>query len=57
VTVASRLDHRIAMAFVCLGLAAKAPVTVDDAGPIATSFPGFVELMRGLGAEIGESET
>jgi 3-phosphoshikimate 1-carboxyvinyltransferase len=52
-TVASRLDHRIAMSFLCLGLAAKAPVTVDDAGPIATSFPGFVDLLRGLGAEIG----
>ena len=52
VTVASRLDHRIAMSFLCLGLAAKAPVTVDDGGPIATSFPGFVELMRGLGATI-----
>jgi 3-phosphoshikimate 1-carboxyvinyltransferase len=53
-TVASRLDHRIAMAFLCLGLAAKAPITVDDATPIATSFPGFVGLMRGLGAEIDE---
>jgi 3-phosphoshikimate 1-carboxyvinyltransferase len=52
-TVASRLDHRIAMSFLCLGLAAKAPITVDDAGPIATSFPGFVDLLRGLGAEIG----
>jgi 3-phosphoshikimate 1-carboxyvinyltransferase len=50
-TVSSRLDHRIAMAFACLGLAARAPVTVDDARPIATSFPGFVPLMRGLGAE------
>ncbi|MBA3325987.1 MAG: 3-phosphoshikimate 1-carboxyvinyltransferase [Rhodobacteraceae bacterium] len=54
VTVASRLDHRIAMAFLCLGLAARAPITVDDAGPIATSFPGFVALMRGLGAELTE---
>ena len=53
-TVASRLDHRIAMAFLCLGLAAKAPITVDDAGPIATSFPGFVPLMRGLGARLTE---
>jgi 3-phosphoshikimate 1-carboxyvinyltransferase len=53
-TVASRLDHRIAMAFLCLGLAAKAPITVDDGTPIATSFPGFVGLMRGLGADIGE---
>jgi 3-phosphoshikimate 1-carboxyvinyltransferase len=53
-TVASRLDHRIAMAFLCLGLAAQAPVTVDDGGPIATSFPDFLPLMRGLGAEIAE---
>ncbi len=53
VTVESRLDHRIAMAFLCLGLASRAPITVDDAGPIATSFPGFVPLMRALGAEIG----
>lgn len=52
-TVATRLDHRIAMSFLCLGLAARAPITVDDATPIATSFPGFVALMRGLGAEIG----
>jgi 3-phosphoshikimate 1-carboxyvinyltransferase len=44
-TVASHLDHRIAMSFLCLGLAAKAPVTVDDAGPIATSFPAFEALM------------
>ncbi|MCL4188823.1 MAG: 3-phosphoshikimate 1-carboxyvinyltransferase [Rhodobacteraceae bacterium] len=51
--VAVRLDHRIAMAFLCLGLAARAAVTVDDAGPIATSFPGFLPLMRGLGAAIG----
>ena len=56
-TVASRLDHRIAMAFLCLGLGAKAPVAVDDARPIATSFPGFVALMRGLGAEIGAMMT
>ena len=52
-TVESRLDHRIAMAFLCLGLATKKPVTVDDGGPITTSFPNFVPLMRGLGAEIG----
>ena len=47
---AARLDHRIAMAFLCLGLAAKAPVAVDDASPIDTSFPNFVPLMRALGA-------
>jgi 3-phosphoshikimate 1-carboxyvinyltransferase len=56
-TVASRLDHRIAMAFLCLGLAAKAPIAVDDAGTIATSFPAFVELMRGLGARLVEDTT
>ncbi len=49
-TVETRLDHRIAMSFLCLGLAAKSPVTVDDAGPIATSFPRFEPLMAGLGA-------
>jgi 3-phosphoshikimate 1-carboxyvinyltransferase len=52
-TVATRLDHRIAMAFLCLGLAAQRPIRIDDGGPIATSFPDFVPLMRGLGAEIG----
>lgn len=45
-------DHRIAMSHLTLGLAAREPVTVDQARMIATSFPGFVELMRGLGAEI-----
>ncbi len=51
-TVESRLDHRIAMSFLCLGLVARDPVTVDDAGPIATSFPVFEALMRDLGADI-----
>lgn len=51
-TVAARLDHRIAMSFLCLGLAAKAPVKVDDAGPIATSFPTFEGLMGALGARL-----
>lgn len=45
-------DHRIAMAHLVLGLAAEAPVTVDEPGMIATSFPGFVEMMRGLGGQI-----
>ncbi len=48
----SRLDHRIAMSFLCLGMAARAPVGVDDAGPIMTSFPAFETLMNGLGARI-----
>lgn len=48
----ARLDHRIAMSFLCLGMATKDAVTVDDAGPIATSFPVFSELMSGLGARL-----
>ncbi|MGF1502396.1 MAG: 3-phosphoshikimate 1-carboxyvinyltransferase [Paracoccaceae bacterium] len=48
--VETHLDHRIAMAFLVMGLAAEAPVTVDDAGPIATSFPSFRPLMEDLGA-------
>ncbi len=51
-TCASHLDHRIAMSLLCLGLAARAPVGVDDGGPIATSFPVFEALMAGLGARI-----
>ena len=50
--VESRLDHRIAMSFLCLGLAAKKPIGIDDAATIATSFPNFVELMQGLGARL-----
>jgi 3-phosphoshikimate 1-carboxyvinyltransferase len=50
-TVATHLDHRIAMSFLVLGLAADQPVTVDDERMIATSFPSFVPLMQGLGAE------
>lgn len=45
-------DHRIAMAFLTLGLASDGPVTVDDGDCIATSFPGFVDTMRGIGATI-----
>lgn len=52
VRILTHLDHRIAMSFLVLGLAAEEPVEVDDASPIATSFPGFVELMNGLGANI-----
>jgi 3-phosphoshikimate 1-carboxyvinyltransferase len=50
--IETQLDHRIAMAFLVLGLAARLPVRIDDAAPIATSFPSFVELMNGLGAVI-----
>lgn len=48
--IATRLDHRIAMAFLVLGLASRDPVRIDDARPIATSFPDFVPLMQRLGA-------
>jgi 3-phosphoshikimate 1-carboxyvinyltransferase len=51
-TVKTHLDHRIAMAFLVMGLAAEKPVTVDDATMIATSFPEFMDLMTGLGAQI-----
>jgi len=50
--VATHLDHRIAMSFLCAGFASAKPITVDDAGPIVTSFPIFEPLMRGLGAQI-----
>ena len=50
--VAALGDHRMAMAFLMLGLASEEPVVVDSAEMIATSFPGFVESMRALGADI-----
>ena len=49
-------DHRVAMAHLVMGLAADAPISVDEPGMIATSFPGFEAQMRGLGAEIGALE-
>ncbi|MEM6488263.1 MAG: 3-phosphoshikimate 1-carboxyvinyltransferase [Pseudomonadota bacterium] len=55
-TVATELDHRIAMSALCLGLGAQAPVTVDDARPIATSFPGFMPIMEALGARLERTE-
>ena len=51
-TIQTHLDHRIGMAFLVLGIGAKEPVTVDDAAPIETSFPGFAELMNGIGSDI-----
>jgi 3-phosphoshikimate 1-carboxyvinyltransferase len=50
--VTTHMDHRIAMAAMILGLASERPVQIDDGTFIATSFPGFVELMRGLGADL-----
>lgn len=51
-TAASELDHRIAMSFMVMGMAAQKPVSVDDGSPIATSFPIFENLMAGLGAQV-----
>jgi 3-phosphoshikimate 1-carboxyvinyltransferase len=50
--VETHMDHRIAMAALVMGLGAERPVAVDDVGFIATSFPGFPELMRSLGADL-----
>jgi 3-phosphoshikimate 1-carboxyvinyltransferase len=50
--VTTHMDHRIAMSFLVAGLASREPVSVDDVSMIATSFPEFVSLMRGLGADI-----
>ena len=48
----THLDHRIAMAFAVMGLAAEHPVHIDDAAIIATSFPEFMDMMTELGARI-----
>ncbi len=47
-TVATKLDHRIAMSFAIAGLVARAPVTLDDAAPVATSYPGFFDQLSVL---------
>ncbi len=52
VTVASVLDHRIAMSFMVMGMATQKPMTVDDGSPISTSFPIFEHLMADLGAQL-----
>tara|TARA_R110002051_G_scaffold141578_1_gene214795 strand:+ start:39187 stop:40539 length:1353 start_codon:yes stop_codon:yes gene_type:complete len=57
VTVASVLDHRIAMAFMIMGMAAQKPMTVDDGNPIATSFPIFETLMGDLGAQLARNKS
>jgi 3-phosphoshikimate 1-carboxyvinyltransferase len=51
-TCKTHIDHRIAMSFLVLGMAAKNAVSVDDASPIVTSFPIFEGLMTGLGATL-----
>jgi len=47
-------DHLVALAFLVLGMAARAPVAIDDATPIDTSAPGFITMMNVLGARIGD---
>ena len=51
-TAQSHLDHRIAMSFMVMGMGSENPVSVDDGGPIATSFPIFEPLMEQLGARV-----
>jgi len=53
-TVATHMDHRIAMSFLVMGLATDNTMKVDDISFVATSFPGFTALMRSLGADMGE---
>jgi 3-phosphoshikimate 1-carboxyvinyltransferase len=50
--VKTHMDHRLAMAALVMGLATEHPVRIDDSAFIATSFPGFVELMRSIGADL-----
>ncbi|MDI3309402.1 MAG: 3-phosphoshikimate 1-carboxyvinyltransferase [Acetobacteraceae bacterium] len=55
-TVATHMDHRIAMSALVMGLAARSPVAVDDAGFIETSFPGFAGLVnQAAGAAVIEA--
>lgn len=49
-TVATRMDHRIAMSMAVAGLVSRNPVTIDDIEPVATSFPGFEHMLAGLNA-------
>jgi 3-phosphoshikimate 1-carboxyvinyltransferase len=50
--IVANLDHRIAMAFLVMGMVAEQPVEIDDGSPIDTSFPGFAVLMNRLGARV-----
>jgi 3-phosphoshikimate 1-carboxyvinyltransferase len=51
-TIATQMDHRIAMSFLVMGLATREPVSIDDSAMIATSFPRFIDSMRALGAAL-----
>ena len=52
ITIKSRLDHRIAMSFLCLGLITDNPVKVVDTDTIKSSFPSFFEIMNEIGAKL-----
>ena len=54
--IQTQLDHRIAMSFLTLGLKAKNPIIIDNGTTINTSFPGFVETMKSLGANLNFSD-
>jgi 3-phosphoshikimate 1-carboxyvinyltransferase len=51
-TIPTHFDHRIAMSFLVMGLVSEQPVSVDNIECITTSFPGFIDLLNGLGAQI-----
>ncbi|MDG2312417.1 MAG: 3-phosphoshikimate 1-carboxyvinyltransferase [Alphaproteobacteria bacterium] len=51
-TINALMDHRIAMSFLVLGLKSKEAITIDEGSSINTSFPNFIEIMRGIGADI-----
>lgn len=55
-TIATHMDHRIAMSFLVLGLASNEPVKIDDASMIATSFPQFQPLLKSIGADLEAAE-
>ncbi len=55
-TVATHMDHRIAMSFLVMGLASKNPVDIDSIAMIVTSFPNFIAMMRSIGADIKTEE-
>ena len=54
--IETALDHRIAMAFLVLGMVSEEPVRIDDANPIKTSFPDFISLMNSLGADLAPDQ-
>ena len=53
--ISTRMDHRMAMSFLVLGQVTAEPVEIDDGSCIDTSFPGFADLMRSLGASISQA--